>query len=364
MEKLRAIGYLGGYAEAPIRRGVTVHNTQRAFEGLTLVNSGHAAEALLIDMQGLVKHRWRFDYHRIPGAKPDADETLSNTWRRVRLLDDGSLLGIYEGLGLVKIDRDSSFLWYFGGAAHHDLDIAPGGEIWVLTREPAVIPHLHPTEPILEEFLSVLSPDGKELRRVSLIECFENSNYAYILRDRRFQAGDIFHTNTLEILKGRLADVLPAFRAGNVLVSMRNTGTIAVVDPVAHKVVWAAQGDWREQHEPTVLDNGHILLFDNRGNDGYSRVLELVPTSLRVAWSYSGDPPETFFSAYCGTNQRLPNGNTLIAESGNGRALEVGQDGALVWEWINPRRAGKNDELIAAVFEARRLARPEWLPGS
>ncbi len=155
MRQLRSIGYAGGYSEAPVRRGVTVHNQERAFPGVNLVNSGHAAEAFLIDMQGTFEHRWRFDYEQIPGAETDVDPGLSNTWRRVRLLEDGSLLGIYEGLGLIKIDRDSNFLWYFSGKAHHDLDIAPNGEIWVLTREPAVIPRLQETEPILEDFLSV-----------------------------------------------------------------------------------------------------------------------------------------------------------------------------------------------------------------
>ena len=296
IRQLRSIGYAGGYSEAPVRRGVTVHDQGRAFQGVNLVNSGHAAEAFLIDMHGTFEHRWRFDYDRIPGAATDVDPGLSNTWRRVRLLEDGSLLGIYEGLGLIKIDRDSNFVWYFDGNAHHDLDIAPNGEIWVLTREPAVIPRLQETEPILEDFLSVLSPDGEELYRISLIECFEESEYSHVLRDRWLEFGDIFHTNTLEILDGRLENALPSFQSGNVLLSMRHTGAIAVVDPVARKVVWAAQGDWREQHEPTVLGNGHILLFDNRGNGGYSRVLELDPVSLEVVWSYSGNPPETFFS--------------------------------------------------------------------
>jgi hypothetical protein len=36
-----------------------------------------------------------------------------------------------------------------------------------------------------------------------------------------------------------------------------------------------------------------------------------------------------------GKHQRLPNGNVLIAESGQGRAFEVTPEGKIVWEYIN-----------------------------
>ena len=64
---------------------------------------------------------------------------------------------------------------------------------------------------------------------------------------------------------------------------------------------------------------------------------------------------DPFFTATCGTAERLPNGNTLITESDNGRAFEVTPDKEIVWEFYNPHRAGPDDEYIATLFEVIRL---------
>jgi len=54
-------------------------------------------------------------------------------------------------------------------------------------------------------------------------------------------------------------------------------------------------------------------------------------------------------------NQRLPNGNTLITESTQGRIFEVTPENEIVWEYYNPHRTGEENELIATVMGARRL---------
>ncbi len=98
------------------------------------------------------------------------------------------------------------------------------------------------------------------------------------------------------------------------------------------------------------------------GHEGYSRVLELDPISGAELWSWAPEPPETFFSVFCGSATRLAGGNTLVTESCNGRALEITPDGQVVWAFISPHRAGKEGELVAALFEVTRLPTPPvWL---
>ena len=106
-----------------------------------------------------------------------------------------------------------------------------------------------------------------------------------------------------------------------------------------------------------------MLVFDNRGNNGKSRIVEFNPLTLEVVWSYKGDPAEAFYSRLAGTNERLPNGNTLITESRAGRAFEVTSSGEIVWEFYNPARAGEKNELIAALYDVIRLEpdRLSWL---
>ena len=94
--------------------------------------------------------------------------------------------------------------------------------------------------------------------------------------------------------------------------------------------------------------------------------MEINPFLEKVEWGYVGNPPESFHSAYCGTVQRLQNGNTLITETCSGKAFEVRkEDKKIVWEYINPNRAGKNNELIAALLHVTRLD-PDfptgWIP--
>jgi hypothetical protein len=112
---------------------------------------------------------------------------------------------------------------------------------------------------------------------------------------------------------------------------------------------------WSGQHQPTVLDNGHMLVFDNWAGERRSRVLEFDPATQDVAWVYPEPGRGLLWSETCGSNQRLPNGTTLITESDNGRAIEVTRDGTIVWEYVNPYRAGSDDELIATLLEVVRL---------
>ena len=103
-------------------------------------------------------------------------------------------------------------------------------------------------------------------------------------------------------------------------------------------------GPWRAQHDPRFLENGNMLLFDNRGNlgeGGRSRILEFDPQTAGIIWSYYGKPDDKFSSDARGMSQRLPNGNTLITESNPGRIFEVTPDGTTVWEFIVPVRGVK-----------------------
>lgn len=358
---VRALPYLQGYKPAQDRPLVVEHDPAAVAPGLNLLLSGHAAEAVLMDRQGTTLHRWRYPLRRLwPDLRQDPEMAKLEYWRRAWLFPNGDLLGIYEGLGIVKLNARSEVLWSRRGGFHHDLQVMEDGSIWVLDRDGKVIPRIHPSAGVLEDFVTVLDPQGRVARRISLLESFERSRFASLLEAME-RSGDIFHTNTLEVLDGRLADRDPAFRKGNLLVSVLKLDALAVVDPDRREVVWARTGVWRRQHQPTALDSGNLLLFDNRGPQGdRSRVIEIDPLSGKVVWQYGGTPETDLFSKTLGSCQRLPNGNTLITESENGRALEVTRDGRVVWEFHNPNRAGERQELVAVLFEMVRL--PESFP--
>lgn len=353
---VQALPYLQGYKPAEDRPAIVEHDPAAAFSGLNFYVSGHAAEAVLIDMRGQVLHRWRYPLRRLwPDLAKDPGMKKLEYWRRAFLYPNGDLLGIYEGHGIVKLDARSNVLWSHRGGIHHDLEVLPNGDIWVLDREGKILPRINPEKGVLEDMVTVLDPQGRVRRKISLLEAFERSRYASLLETME-REGDIFHTNTLEVLDGRFADRHPAFREGNVLVSVLRLNALAILDPNREEIVWAKTGSWRRQHQPTFLDKGNLLLFDNLGaGRTRSRVLEIDPLSGETVWQYGGTPGVDFLSKTLGSCQRLPNGNTLLTESENGRAIEVTPEGRIVWELYNPHRAGERNELVAVLFEVVRL---------
>ena len=362
--ELESLGYLGGHVAVDPERpgGVTLYDRDRAQPGLNFLVSAHDSELLLLDMEGRTLHHWRCDFAAVwPDRRGGSDRYRNEEcFRRARLLPDGRVLAIWEGLGLVELDRDSRVLWSYDGNAHHDLDVDAAGRIYVLTREASVLPRFNEEQPILEDFVTVLSPDGEELRSVSLIECYENSDFRGPLEIVP-KAGDVFHTNTLELLDGRHTGALPEFTAGRVLLSLRRPGVLAVCDLDQRRIVWSITGPWRLQHEPSMLDDGHLLLFDNQGKRRRSGVLEIDPATVEVVWEYRREEKDTFYSASCGTAHRLANGDTLIAESEPGRAFEITPEGDVVWRYESPYRWKEGDEeFVATLYDVQRIA-PEFV---
>ncbi len=359
IERLSSIGYLPGSHPVPVHSGVTVYDAARAHDGLNFYTSGDFAGAILMDMRGRIIHIWRYAYLDAWKTGPRDELPLSSKgsgyWRRAYLFENGNVLAIFEGMALITIDKDSNLIWANLGGYHHDLEVMPDGRIYTLTREAHVVPRINPDRPILEDYVLVLDADGGETDRLSVLEAFEASEYFGVLEGMK-DAGDVFHTNTIEVLDGRLAEELPAFRSGNVLITMRELPVMAVIDMERREVVWALAGSWVAPHQATVLENGNIMVFDNRGHVGASRVVEFDPVALGIAWVYAGEPPASFFSKECGSNQRFPNGNTLITESDRGKAFEVTPDGTIVWTYVNPAQAGEDREYIASLFEVVRLA--------
>lgn len=360
LERMAAIGYADGYETFGGTPGVFVPAAEKTEPGVNLYNSGHAPAAYLMDAAGEILHEWSYPFEKLTGAPPMAHSS-QDAWRRVRLLEDGSLLAIHEGLCLLKVDRDSNLEWVFGGFAHHDLEVLEDGRILTLTRKEKLLPNLNGKEPLLVDSVAILSPEGKLEQEVSVYECLLNSRYADVVREAAKKGGDCLHTNSVHRLDGSLASEHPAFAEGNVLVCLRDVDRVGVMDLDARRFVWMTEGDWEAPHDPTLLPGKRLLIFDNMGHGGYSRGLEVEWPSGAEKWSYVGSPPEAFFSVFCGTAERLPGGNTLLTESTAGRALEIAPDGALVWAFRSPHRAGEAGDLVAALFEVQRLPRPAWL---
>ncbi len=351
IDRLESLGYVTGSAPAPAHTGVVVWDRARAVAGVSLYNSGHAATASLIAMDGKVLHTWAKPFSAAFPAVTSNDPEATGTWRRVALRPaDGHLLAIFEGLGLVHLDRQSRIVWATANRAHHDARWRPDGGVLVLTRVPRP-DRGPPGHPLLEDFVTELDDEGQVVRRVSVLAALARSPWAHLLDRAPPDTGDILHTNALFPLDD-VHDDSGFTGPGRVLLSMRHIGALAVLDLDQQRILWATTGDWSRQHDVEITPTGALMMFDNRGaTRGMSRVLALEPWTTKLRWSYAGSPEHPLVSEVLGAAQELPNGSVLVTESTRGRVVEVTRGGEVVWEYRNPERAGPNDVYIAAIFE-------------
>lgn len=354
-------------------RGVTVKDAARAEEGLTLYTSGHEAAAFLVDLDGEVVHEWRRPYSTVwneTAAVTDPQPDSHVYFRKAVAFPNGDLLVVYEGVGdtpygygVVKLDRNSEVIWSYLGHAHHDIDVGPDGRIYVLTHEFVAEPlkgYDNLASPRLDDFLVVLSPEGDELEKFSLIHAVADSDFRQMIHTvSSYAVGDPLHANTVDVITEEQAARFAFGEPGQVLLSFRELTAVAVLDPETSQISWATRSYWLGQHDPDILPDGNILLFDNYGNydraERRSRVIEFDPRTSEIVWEYSGSQSNPLDSQIRSSQQRLAGGNTLITESNGGRILEVSPEGEIVWEYINPVRGGDEDRFIPIVCWAQRL---------
>ncbi|QJW94934.1 arylsulfotransferase family protein [Frigoriglobus tundricola] len=342
-------------AVAKQKEGISIDRADKTADGFTLYTLTEGSRAALIDMRGAVVHRWdlpfRTAWPRVTHIEdPLPDEQIH--WFRCHLYPNGDLLAVYQadgdtpyGYGLVKLNKDSQLLWAYAHNVHHDVDVGEDGTIYTLTQRivskpPAGLEFLDP--PYLADALVVLAPDGRELQNIPIAEAFAHSPYALILTAgknepvRSERETDPIHANGVRVLNPTLAARFPLFKAGQVLLSARALDAVAVLDRDTRKVVWAARGVWKAQHDAEFLDNGHLLLYDNAGSSEQTRVLEYDPLTQAIPWAYMNERSTRFRALTRGTKQRLFNGNTLIDDPDNRRIFEVTKDKELVWEYFCP----------------------------
>jgi hypothetical protein len=330
---------------------VTRHDVERTYPGYNLYTVRPLARAELVDNEGTLLHAW--------------SESPPSPWKRSVLLENGDLLVVTgrtpDGIAM-RLNWEGEVLWRLPLRAHHDIGLAPDGRHVVLTQEDRIVPAIHDTVPVRDSLVALFTPETREIESLSLLDALMASPDVLERREVEELNGiyDVIHANSVRFMtQEHLVGRHPLFDLGNLLVCMRNQDSIAVLDRERKKFIWAwGRGVLQAPHDARVLDNGHILVFDNGDRRGWSRVVELEPRTGKIVWEYSAAPRENFFTEARGGAQRLPNGNTLITESGSGRAFEVTRGGEIVWEYYVPKPHGRAQRPVIVRlyrYEAERV---------
>jgi arylsulfate sulfotransferase len=142
---------------------------------------------------------------------------------------------------------------------------------------------------------------------------------------------------------------------GNYIVSWRNLDVITKINASTGNLMWTFASPFSKrtsdfaiaddplngfsaQHSTRILDNGHLLVFDNgtRHPTPASRVVEyqLDPAAhtATMVWQYQHVP--AFYTQFTGSVQRLQNGNTFIGWTWTPVVTgeEVNSAGTTVWQ--------------------------------
>jgi hypothetical protein len=356
--------------------GVVTWDRDATWPGATLLTSPWNPEdedwyhgIRLISLGGDLLHEWRADPRTIWPANPhddfggDSKHDKRKTYiHGALLMPGGDVVYNFEHLGLVRLNARSEVVWKLDYRTHHSAFLDDQGAIWVCGAKwhESPVPRFHGLRPpFVEETMLQVSPQGKILREISILESMYGSGLqGLFFFERPYNAGEVTHMNDVEILGEADADAFDLFAAGDIVVSLRDINTVLVVDGKTELVKWHLTHPFVGQHDPDFTPDGFITVFDNNidrsqphSGPGGSRILRVDPSTKEVTVLYGEGPDQYFYTRGGGKHQHLPNGNILITESQAGRVFETTRQGQIVWSWVTPRW---EQDSIAEIMEGSR----------
>jgi len=410
--------------------------TPKAFAGYTLFAPKHNTVTYLLDNQGRVVHQWKSAYE--PGQsvylKPNG-HLLHTCMMRSRSFTGGG-----EGGRVEEYDWNGKLVWEFDYSTdqyvqHHDIAPMPNGNILMLvvenkSYEEAVAagfdPQLLRDDRLFPDSVVEVQPIYPRGGRV----VWQWRVWDHLIQDHdrtKANYGDVAaHPELVDTaVNGRGT---PAFwnhmnsiaynaALDQVMLSVRGSSEIWILDhstttreatghiggkhgkggdliyrwgnPAAYRRGTERDRQLFQQHDAQWIPDGapgagHITIFNNGYERGYSSIEEIVPPAdaqgryvvsagkafgpEKPAWHYEAKNRTDFFSSEISGAHRLPNGNTLICAGVVGHLFEVTPTGELVWQYVNPMVRGGilaqgelpgkdvRGHLFNAVFKVHRYA--------
>ena len=368
-------------AHAPIK-------SQIGADELTLVQAFRNGSygLFLVGADGLILHEWRIPPVVSAEFVKPSDRMMPGDFKVIDgalLFPNGDVAITVDYYGVARLDRCSHKIWSLPGEYHHSISIGPDGDLWVPFREFRTATKREESwisAPYFYESVAQISPDGVLKETFPLVDAAIAGRFEGLIAvgspgDARTLSSDITHLNDADIVTAEFAATNPQLNEGDIIVSLRTVDAIAVIDRMTKKFKFALSGLTVRQHDPDILPNGNILLFDNRtvisqhnrltytphGQAlGQSRIVEINPRTQETVWSWSGSDAAPFFSSIQGKIEPLANGNVLVAETEGGRIFEIDRaSGAVIWQFENLLRMENGAPVYGRVTGASRHARSD-----
>lgn len=339
----------------------------RLLSGAMHLHGRPAHVVALLDPDLTVARLWTVDETGVPGADPNGAANI--LLHGLTLLPDQSIVFAFDnGAALQRRDACNRPVWVAPGRYHHMVTPGIDGRtIWALRDGGFAAEGPDPTAPDTG-FVQLDLATGTVRDEIGVGAMMAANPRLGLFELGRFDhskvktnaAGiigtwmnDPFHFNDVDPLTPAMADAFPAFEAGDLLVSARNLNTVLVLDPDTRKIRWVRTGGMLRQHDPDWQADGTVSVLDNGMGTGVSRIIAIDPD--RSGTSVLHDGAETgFYTRIRGKHMRTARGDLAIVSPQQGRALEIGADGAPVLEFFN-LKPGSDDEVFV-------LSEYLWLP--
>jgi len=322
--------------------------------------------AWISDRAGKILHAWEVDLDELWSGLTDVSgdvNRLSLYPVGMALGADGSLVVSFQGretypvhIGIIKLDRSGRILWKRFDRSHHWPAMDAAGRIYSPASAPlakgkhvgaSAVPLNCKTDDPRPDLIRVLSPEGEPLREMALFDGFARSGYAglfYGLRD----GCNPTHLNSIALADAGVAKAIPGAAAGDLLVSLRETSAVALLDGETAAVKYLVSGRSAAQHAAQFLPDGSVLVLDNLGGDrslGGTRVvrINLVTGASQTVFPRGGEqgllPVRTDTAGQISVSR--DGKRALVAITHQGRIVEIDvASGAPLWVYDNTHDIG------------------------
>jgi len=306
--------------------------------------------AYVTDRSGKIEHSWEYDpdllftdadFVRFKGERG----LLNLNVQGVDIGADGSLVVVFQGknlfpyqVGIAKFDWQGKLLWIRIDNSHHWPKVGSDGRIYtpiarIVTDDKQVAETREPLKckngAVFQEGVQILSPDGKELHRFWMDEVVQASDMQGLEYSVRNDC-DPFHVNGVDLLNAAGASRIPGTKEGDLVVSLRSSSALVVLDQTDGHIEKIISGPMVAQHSPRVLQDGTLAVFDNLGGldtKNGSRVLIVDPATGKehtVFPRLAGDPGADLLAEQQGAINFSTDGKrVLVAETVGGRLFEA-----------------------------------------
>ena len=317
--------------------------------------------AWITDRAGKVLHTWEVNldelWSGLAGISGDVNR-LSLYPVGMALGKDGSLVVSFQGretypvhIGIMKVDRAGKLLWKRFDRSHHWIATDAEGRIYTpfstAHKDPQHVGESRVALPCKTgeagiDGIRVLSPQGAPERELQLLDNFVKAGYSGLFYGVKDGCNPT-HLNSIALASPEVAKRIPGAAPGDLLVSLRETSSVALLDGKSAAVKYMVAGRTAAQHGAQFLHDGSVIVLDNLGGErklGGTRIVRInLVTGASETLFPKGHEKELLpvFTETAGQIDVSGDGKrALLSITHQGRLIEIDvASGAPLWSYEN-----------------------------